>query len=150
MRIAALPPPAIQQSPLSQAAEVGTNVQFTLTATGWPMFYQWFKDGIAISNATQPTLTLNLVALTDAGHYSVLVSNAAGTALSSAAALAVRPHGAPIIRINGQLAVGTATNIGPATLTIEGTLSNTVTFVTLDGTPPSFSSRIYTALTGTT
>ena len=99
--------PLILQQPLSQAVEAGTNVTLTVIATNTPtLSYQWFKDGALVSDATQATLSFNAVALSDAGNYFVVVSNALGSATSSNAVLAVRTPGAPIIRVNGDLAVG--------------------------------------------
>jgi hypothetical protein len=51
--------------------------------------YQWIVNGNAITNATNATLTLANVQLTDAGNYVVQVSNPAGTTNSLAATLTV-------------------------------------------------------------
>ena len=54
-----------------------------VTATGSePLTYQWSKDGEAIEGAAAPTLPLAKVAQSDAGDYTVSVSNAAGQAES--------------------------------------------------------------------
>ena len=52
----------------------------TLSVGAWgsALSYQWFKDGVAIANATDSTLTLSSIQFTDAGLYSVVVSNSFG------------------------------------------------------------------------
>ena len=81
--------PAITTQPLSQTAVVGDTVTFTASASGTPTpTFQWQKSGTAIAGAGA-TLTLNNVQLTDAGSYTVVATNLAGTATSSAAVLTV-------------------------------------------------------------
>ncbi len=87
----AVTPPAITGQPLSQTVAVGAMVMFTVTATGSAPTYQWLKNGTGIPGATGATLTLNAVQLSDAGSYTVVVSNSGGAAISSAATLTVNP-----------------------------------------------------------
>ena len=54
----------------------------TVTATN-AVSYQWLKDGVAIPGAINPSLALGSLRLTDAGSYSVRVSNAFGSVTSS-------------------------------------------------------------------
>jgi sugar lactone lactonase YvrE len=82
--------PVILTQPQSQAVSVGTNVQFSVTASGSPEpTLQWFRNGSAISGATGSTLTLAGVQSLDAGDYTVTVSNALGSVTSSKATLTV-------------------------------------------------------------
>ena len=81
---------AINTQPASQAVNSGTTATFTVAATGTaPVSYQWRKDDTAISGATNDTLTLSSVQSTDAGNYTVVVTNSAGSTTSNAAMLAV-------------------------------------------------------------
>lgn len=48
-----------------------------------PLTYLWNKDGLTIPGATNARLLLTNLALDSGGNYSVLVSNPAGTILSS-------------------------------------------------------------------
>jgi pectate lyase len=83
-------PPSIVTQPASQTANVGSNVSFTVTASGSsPFSYQWKKDGADISGANSDTLSLSGVQNGDAGTYTVVVSNAAGSVTSDGAALTV-------------------------------------------------------------
>jgi hypothetical protein len=59
-----------------------------------PLAYQWRKDGLPVSEAnasgaTTPSLLLTNVSQTNAGTYTVVVTNSAGSVISDAAALAV-------------------------------------------------------------
>ena len=56
-----------------------------------PFTYQWYKNGVVISGATNSQLSFNAVALLDAGRYTVAVTNVAGTVTSGEAVLAVTP-----------------------------------------------------------
>ena len=83
-------PPAITTQPASQTVTAGANVTFTVAATGTdPLSYQWRKDGADLGGATGATLTRNSVTASDAGNYTVVVSNVAGSVASSAATLTV-------------------------------------------------------------
>ena len=85
--------PQITTQPQSQTVEVGAAVSLTVVATGTPApSYQWWKDNQPISGATSATFTIAAAQLTDAGSYTVLVSNSAGQVTSSAAALTVKVH----------------------------------------------------------
>jgi pectate lyase/pectin methylesterase-like acyl-CoA thioesterase len=90
-------PPFIRNQPLSQTTSAGQNVIFAVGAAGSPT-YQWFKNGVAIPGATGPALLLAAVQAVDAGNYSVVTSNSAGSATSAQAALTVvEAAGAPVI-----------------------------------------------------
>ena len=89
--------PTITTQPIGRAVIVGSNVTFSVTATGSPLAYQWLFDGGAVSGAANTTLTLTNVQLAHAGSYSVLVSIFAAGIVSSNATLAVFPPGpAPV------------------------------------------------------
>jgi hypothetical protein len=82
--------PIIVTQPQSQTVAVGDTVIFSVTADGaQPFNYQWTRNGADIPGANGQTLTLNNVALGDAGDYAVRVSNFAGTAPSASATLTV-------------------------------------------------------------
>ncbi|MRR22997.1 phage tail protein, partial [bacterium] len=76
-------PVAITSQPLAtQTVCSGTNVTFSVAATGTGLSYQWRRgtlnliNGGNISGATSPTLTLTGVSSADEGTYSVVVSGA--------------------------------------------------------------------------
>ena len=82
--------PAITTQPQSQSVTAGGNVTFSVSVSGSaPFTYQWRKGGTNIGGATSPTLGLNNVQPLQAGSYSVVVVNAAGSATSANANLTV-------------------------------------------------------------
>ncbi len=83
--------PSIVTQPQSQTVTVSNNATFSVVAIGsQPLFYQWyFNTNSPIVDATNSTLTLLNVQFSDAGDYSVTVSNALGTADSNFATLTV-------------------------------------------------------------
>jgi hypothetical protein len=82
--------PSISVPPASQTVAVGANPTFAVTAGGTaPLGYQWQYNGSPISNATNTSLSLMNVQLTDGGNYNVIVSNFVGSATSAVAVLSV-------------------------------------------------------------
>jgi hypothetical protein len=96
----------VNQSPTVTGQPVATQtvcqdgtVSFSITGAGGSLVYQWYKgatllsNGGTISGATSATLTINPVALSDAGSdYNCVVSNGCvGTDTSGNAALVVSP-----------------------------------------------------------
>jgi hypothetical protein len=83
-------PPLIQTQPASQTVLVGTNVQFSVSATGHkPLSYQWRFNGVSLSGATNDVLLLNGVEASAAGNYLVEITNAVGSITSVTAVLTV-------------------------------------------------------------
>ena len=71
----------------------------TLTATvigSFPLSYQWLKDSAPIPDATNATLTLTAIKITDAGTYTIVASNSAGS-ISSNLTVTVTPSTPPVI-----------------------------------------------------
>ncbi len=83
--------PAINIQPLNQITNIGCSVLLGASAAGTrPLFYQWWKDGAAKAGATQQSLLLSNVQLSDAGNYVLIVSNSFGTVFSTAAVVTVQ------------------------------------------------------------
>src|SRR5205085_3242638 len=74
----------------------GQTATFTVTATGTaPVSYQWQSNGTAIGGATADSYTTPATTTSDDGdQFTVVVSNAAGSVTSNAAALTV--NAAPV------------------------------------------------------
>jgi uncharacterized lipoprotein YddW (UPF0748 family) len=91
-------PPTITAHPQSRTVRVGSNVVFSVTASGTaPLSYQWRFNGTNLPNANSIVLARTGVTTNHAGIYSVLVSNSAGTATSSNAVLTVTVPVPPVI-----------------------------------------------------
>lgn len=82
--------PTIDSQPQSQTVSPGSLASFSVGATGTaPLSYRWFKDGLAIGGATSAALSVSAAQTSNAGNYTVVVTNAAGSITSSAAELTV-------------------------------------------------------------
>jgi alpha-tubulin suppressor-like RCC1 family protein len=82
--------PTIVTQPANQSVIVGQTAAFNVAATGsQPLSYQWSLNGTNLTGATNATLTVPNGQLTDAGTYTVLVSNSANVVGSSNAVLTV-------------------------------------------------------------
>jgi pectate lyase len=92
-------PPSISTQPQDQSVFVGQNATFTVVASGSaPLSYQWYyNNDTLLTNATGPSLTITNAQVTDTGGYSVIVTNAYGSASSGTANLTVTVPTAPSI-----------------------------------------------------
>ncbi|MEO5803984.1 MAG: gamma-glutamyltransferase [Verrucomicrobiota bacterium] len=122
--------PVILTPPVSRDVGGGSTVIFEVTATGLPLFYQWFKNGVpltdggAISGAQTPQLTVSSV--TSGAAYAVTVFNG-GASASGSADLTI--NGAPAIvtqpvsraNLAGTLATFSVSAIGAAPLAYQWT-----------------------------
>jgi hypothetical protein len=82
--------PLITSQPKSQTLIAGHQGAFYVTAIGRPpLNYQWFFAGMPMTGQTNKSLVISSVAETDAGSYSVMVSNGQGSATSLPADLGV-------------------------------------------------------------
>jgi pectate lyase len=83
--------PSILVQPHDTTNLVGNTATFTVSATGTaPLSYQWyFNSSTPVSNGASSTLTLNNIQFSDAGGYSAIVSNVAGSVTSVVASLVV-------------------------------------------------------------
>jgi uncharacterized delta-60 repeat protein len=83
-------PPQITQQPVGAIRPVGSNITFSVTATGTqPLLYQWQKDGLALSGATASDYSRSALSVADSGAYAVVVTNFLGSVTSSVANLTV-------------------------------------------------------------
>jgi hypothetical protein len=85
--------PSIITQPANQTVTAGQTATFSVMALGTtPFTYQWQKDTTTLPGATSSGYTTPATTISDSGsQYSVVVSNAIGTATSSAAVLTVNP-----------------------------------------------------------
>ncbi len=112
----------LSAQPQSQSASVGANVNFSVTASGaGGLRYQWRFNGGNISGATNSAFALLNVQSTNAGNYSVNVTDNNGSLLSSNAVLTI--SSAPVITLQpvgrtfgtGEIATLTAAAAGTPT-----------------------------------
>jgi hypothetical protein len=83
-------PVVFYTQPVGSARWVGDTFLLSVFADGTPpLTYQWQKGGTNVPGATTSSLLFTNLQLTDAGNYSLQVSNAAGPSNSAIAALSV-------------------------------------------------------------
>ncbi len=95
--------PSITEHPQNNDLNLGDLLDLSVTATGTPpLYYQWYKDGEIVTDATSPQFAVPSVKESDAGIYTVIVSNAAGSVTSNPATVTVKgkPSVAEIYLIN--------------------------------------------------
>ncbi len=108
--------PLIVQNPQDLTVIAGTPAAFAVSGTSRfrlknpqsvnDLTFQWQKNGANIPGATSPSLSFTPVTFLQAGDYSVIVSNSAGTIVSATARLTVvpDPSKAPTLTVNRQSA----------------------------------------------
>lgn len=130
-------PASITQHPASIRRLPGTNAVFTALSQGTgPITYHWRKDATPSALSSSATLTVSNLTANDAGAYSVIVSNSAGTQTSSGAVLSIASR--PVIspsKVNSSIRLaftgetGVTYRVETAT-TVTATAWNTLTNLT--------------------
>jgi hypothetical protein len=88
----------ITNQPVGLTNLAGSPASFSVVSGGFPaVSYQWMFNSTLFANATGPVLTITNIHLSQAGNYSVIVTNAAGAVTSSVAPLVVTVPPAPPI-----------------------------------------------------
>jgi hypothetical protein len=83
--------PTIVTQPQGGVRYWGSSMTFTSTATGLnPLACQWQKNGLPVIGATNTSLVLTNVQATNAGNYTMVVTNLYGSAVSQPALLGVK------------------------------------------------------------
>ncbi len=100
--------PSIISQPSNQSVIAGQSATFTISVSGSsPLNYQWQKNRVNISGATNSSYTIPTVSLQDNGsQFRCIVSNSAGTITSNEAQLTVIQSGGSNIVRNGNFETG--------------------------------------------
>ncbi|HEV2452829.1 MAG TPA: immunoglobulin domain-containing protein [Verrucomicrobiae bacterium] len=115
-------PPFLVTQPTNESAFVGEAIVLSaLARSSQPLNYQWYFGGLPLAGQTNAVLTISNAQLTNAGAYTVVASNAAGTVSSTGATLSVRALSVAIS--------------GPQNLTVD-TGSNLIVSAMADGVSP--------------
>ncbi len=159
--------PSIITEPASLITNAGARVVLTVDATGTtPLGYQWTRNlaplanGGNIAGVTTPTLTLSGVAGTNAGDYSVVITNVVGGTTSAVATLTVvlppqfvgatlLPNRTPLLSLravsNATYRLDASTNLVNWT-TLTNVANPTGTFQFTDPNATNFALRFYRAV----
>jgi hypothetical protein len=94
--------PTLTQQPTDLTVGIGSFASFTVVAAGTPpLAYQWRKDGVDVAGATTPALVIASAQIADAGAYTVVVANSAGSVTSGPALLSVENVAtAPVVLVD--------------------------------------------------
>jgi endonuclease/exonuclease/phosphatase family metal-dependent hydrolase len=88
--VATTNPPTILTQPQSQTNSIGGLVEFTVAASGTaPLTYQWRFNTANLSGANTSSFTITNAQSTNAGNYTVVITNAAGSVTSAIAVLTI-------------------------------------------------------------
>lgn len=112
--------PTISSQPVTASRTYGQSVTLSVTASvsdGGTMSYQWLKSGVAITGETAASLTFSPLALSDAGSYSVIITNTVAGGLPST--------------VTSSTATLTVTQASQATVTLTSTSGTYGTPLTL-------------------
>jgi plastocyanin len=103
LAVASNGPPVVVTQPQSQTVGQGQSATFSVTVTGTaPLSYQWQFQTTNLPGATSSSFTVNNAQFTNAGPYSVVVTNPVGSVTSSVAVLTVAQTALLTVAINGQ------------------------------------------------
>ena len=129
--------PSIVQSPTNQTGMIYGAVTFSVAANGSePLSYQWFFNGTnLLSGATNTSLTLTGLAPTNAGNYSVIVTNYLGSITSAVAALTIATNAHFVLKADDGFGGSSFNTVGNWTNTSNGAVAsfapaNGVTYLT--------------------
>jgi beta-galactosidase len=117
-------PPAITSQPASRTVTAGQTASFSVGVTGTaPLTYQWSKNGGTISGAGSSSYTTPATTASDNGaQLTVVVTNSAGNATSTAAVLTVNAAAvAPAITSQPSSRTVTAGQVATFTVSANGT-----------------------------
>jgi gamma-glutamyltranspeptidase len=92
-------PPEIVTQPIGTNVALGGMVQLTVTATGLPLFYQWYRDGVPLVEGALisgvNTRQLTMFSQANGAAYTVVITNGASSFTSSVATVTIA--GKPVI-----------------------------------------------------
>jgi alpha-tubulin suppressor-like RCC1 family protein len=91
LAVGASGPPSFSRQIASAFAHVGGEALLTANVQGvFPMTFQWFRDGVAVSGATNGSLVLTNSQAANAGTYVLVVSNVLGQTTSAPVSLVIQ------------------------------------------------------------
>jgi len=124
--------PVITAQPTNQTVTAGGSVTFTVAASSFaPLSYRWYFNGGGISGATNVNYSLSNVMASNAGNYTVVITNVYGSVTSSVAALTVTKAAGTVAlgnlhqTYNGSAEAATASTT-PTGLTVNLTYNGSV------------------------
>ena len=132
---------AFTSQPSDVTVVSGSTVVFNATASNGPT-YQWKFNGNSIPGATSASLLINNATAANAGSYTCVATNSAGSATSNAAKLALIATSdvGRLVNIAARASVGTGANVLIAGFVIGGSGTSGTKPVLIRGTAPTLAS----------
>ncbi len=112
--------PVLTLQPIAKNVVPGGTFTVAASATGTGLAYQWLRNGTVLPGETGAILLRNNASASDAGNYSVRVTNAAGTVTSSAATITLSAAASRPANISVRTAVATGATVIPG-FVVQGT-----------------------------
>jgi hypothetical protein len=143
--------PYIVAQPANRVSTLGRAIAFTVHVdSSSPVAFQWYKDNVAIPNATSPELLISEVQSSDVATYKVKLDNVTGTTWSQNATLTLNQKPtvtSPIINVAEETPATITPQItdqdGPLAVTLLSFSQPSKGFVTESG-----GSFVYTSIAG--
>jgi alpha-tubulin suppressor-like RCC1 family protein len=117
--------PTISSQPAAVTRTYGQSATMSITASvsdGGTLSYQWLKGGVAVTGAINSSLVISSSEMTDAGSFSVIVTNTLANALSTA-----------VTSNTAALTVGKATQSALTVSSTNGTYGSSITLTSSGG-----------------
>ena len=112
--------PFITNQPKNQVVFETLNAAFSVGASGSaPLSYQWYFNTVPLANATNPSLSIVNAQFTNAGAYTVVITNAAGSVTSTVATLTVT-NTPPVITVQPKDLFGVTNQSATFSVTASG------------------------------
>ncbi len=112
--------PVLALQPISKSVVPGATFTLATSASGSGLTYQWFRNNVALSGETGAILLRQNVTASDAGSYTVRVSNSAGSVTSSAAVITLSADASRPANISVRTNVATGAIVTPG-FVVQGT-----------------------------
>jgi hypothetical protein len=115
INIQSIPAHSVVITPAESTPQCGTNLTMTATVSGVaPFTYQWYDNHTnLIAGATNASYTLTDARANKAGNYTLVATDAYGSATNIAVVHGVTDSAAPVMALNGVNPVVLAVNHGP-------------------------------------
>ena len=91
-------PPGIIRQPADAAVQAGDPAFFYVRAKGYPIMYQWMKNGTSVEHANEYIIRVDSPDMAENGStYTVSVFNKKGSVTSEPAVLKLLPYSGPVV-----------------------------------------------------
>lgn len=120
-------PPSFLSQPVSQTIREGESVTLSATVQGSePLVFEWNKNGVIVEGSNSSSYTIDSVAPSDAGTYTLTVTNSKGSATSEPAYLKVVTGSGLQLMLDFQFNEGTGRNTTDSVSGIVADLGDSV------------------------